>query len=346
MKYVGLDVGKKWIYVCILNAQGKVVKESKAPGDADTVIEMLRRLKGPISVCFEASCGYGPLYEKLGRVARHVKVAHPGDLRLIFKSKRKNDRVDAKKLATLLFLDQVPCIHVPHEEIRGWRRMVEFRNRKVQERTRLKNRLRSLCRSMGIPLPAGRRLWTKKGITELSAMTFPTSVSTLERDMTLDDLEHCEDKIKRVESELDATGLRHPAVQLLQTIPGVGPRTAEAFVAYVDQPKRFRSIKEVAAYFGLVPCQDQSGDRNRLGHITREGPPVVRRLLTEAAWQGVRYSPRIRDRYERLHGGDPKKRKIALVATAHYLVRVMFSMWRRGEVWNETGGPNDVKTAA
>jgi transposase len=84
-----------------------------------------------------------------------------------------------------------------------------------------------------------------------------------------------------------------------------------------------------------VPCQDQSGDRNRLGHVTREGPPIVRQLLAEAAWQAQRRSPTVRAYFENAQRGDPQRKKIALVATAHYLVRVMWAMLRRGTAWQE-----------
>ena len=87
--------------------------------------------------------------------------------------------------------------------------------------------------------------------------------------------------------------------------------------------------------FGLVPSQDQSGDRNRLGHITREGAPVVRQLVAEAAWQALRRSPTVRAFFERVQRGDPQRKKIALVATAHYLVRVMWALLKRGTVWQE-----------
>jgi transposase len=105
--------------------------------------------------------------------------------------------------------------------------------------------------------------------------------------------------------------------------------------AFIDDPHRFRSAKSVGRYFGLVPCQDQSGDRNRLGHITREGAPVVRQLLAEAAWQALRRSPTVRAYFDRVRRDDPQRTKIALVATAHYLVRVMWAMLRRGTVWQE-----------
>jgi transposase len=124
-------------------------------------------------------------------------------------------------------------------------------------------------------------------------------------------------------------------VLLLRSIPGVGVRTAEAVTAFVDDPHRFRDAKAVGAYFGLVPRQDQSGDKNRLGRITREGAPVVRRLVAEAAWQAQRRSPTVRAYFERAQRDDPQRKKIALVATAHYLVRVMWAMLKRGTFWEE-----------
>jgi transposase len=105
--------------------------------------------------------------------------------------------------------------------------------------------------------------------------------------------------------------------------------------AFIDDPHRFRNAKAVGRYFGLVPGQDQSGDRNRLGHITREGPPVVRQLVAEAAWQAIRRSPSVRAFYERARRDDPQRQKIALVATAHYLVRVMWSLLQHGTTWQE-----------
>ena len=121
---------------------------------------------------------------------------------------------------------------------------------------------------------------------------------------------------------------------LLQTIPGVGMRTAEAFLAYVDDPQRFRG-RSIGAYLGMVPRQDASGGVNRLGRITREGPATVRQMLAEATWQAVRRSRTVRQRFERICQGRPDRRKKALIATAHYLARVMIAMLNTGEAWRE-----------
>src|SRR5262249_5660737 len=117
--------------------------------------------------------------------------------------------------------------------------------------------------------------------------------------------------------------------------PRVGARNAEAVAAFIEDPQRFANAKAAGRYFGLVPCQDQAGDKNRLGHITREGAAVIRQLVAEAAWQAIRRSPAVQAYFERVQRGDPQRKKIALVATAHYLVRAMWSMLRHGTLWEE-----------
>jgi transposase len=112
-------------------------------------------------------------------------------------------------------------------------------------------------------------------------------------------------------------------------------RTAETMAAYIDDPKRFRRSAQVAAYFGLIPCQDASAGTNRFGHITRQGPGTARKYLVEAAWQGVYRSPTIRAYFQRILRGKKERRKIALVATAHYLLRCMHAMLTRGQSWRE-----------
>jgi transposase len=166
-------------------------------------------------------------------------------------------------------------------------------------------------------------------------LEFPTEVAALQRDQLIDDLEFHDRKIKRANAMLRRLADEQTGIRVLRTIPGVGIRTAEAFLAYVDDPKRFQRTKAIGRYFGLVPSQDASAGMNRLGRITKEGPGTVRKVLVEAAWQGIRRSPTIRAFYERVKQGRDDRKKKALVATAHYLARVMLSMLRTGECWRE-----------
>jgi transposase len=293
-------------------------------------------------VCYEASCGYGYLYDMLRQVAQRVVAAHPGQLRLIFRSKRKNDRIDAEKLAKLMFLDEVPAVYVPSQDVRAWRQLIQHRVRLINKRTRAKNACRALLRSVGIRAPGRFGLWTKNGMQWLRSLELPNTLYALQRDVLVTEIELFNEQIKLAEKELKRFSEGNPAVQLLMTIPGVGLRTAETVVAYLDDPARFHNTKAVGAYLGLVPCQDQSAKTNRLGHITREGPAAVRRMLCEASWQAIRRSPTVRRYFERIQHGRKDRKKIAIVATAHYLARAMLSMLRTGEAWRET----ELKKAA
>lgn len=334
MYYVGLDVHAKRSSICILDADGKLVKRLEVKGAwAKLFAEVDRSVPRPFAICYEASCGYGHLHDQLAKRAARVSVAHPGQLRLIFRAKRKNDRVDCTKLAKLLYLDEVPQVHVPDLDVRAWRGLINYRRKLVGRRAAVKTQIRALLRGLGMVAPV-RSLWTTKGVEWLTGQAM-TSADGLRRDVMLDELAQAEEKVVKVEKELNKIAQGHPGVALLMTIPGVGPRTAEAFVAHVDDVRRFGRVAQVGSYFGLVPCQDASADRNRLGHITKDGPAGARWLLAEAAWQGRRRSPTIGAYFARVMREDPDRKKIALVATAHHLVRVMTAMLRSGEAWRE-----------
>lgn len=331
--YVGLDIHMRRTSICILNANGKTVKTQNVRGRMDKVLKVLRRIKGPWSAALEASCGYGVWNDALRKLGADVTVAHPAKIAAIARSKTKNDRNDAELLARMLMLDMLPTVHVPSVEVRAWRELITHRESLVKKRTRLKQQIRALLRGQGITAP--KSLWAKKTRPWFRELPLAQRAHRAKLDSQLRQLDLIEEELRYATRELNAIAAGHPAVMLLRTIPGVGPRTAESVAAWIDQPERFRNSKCVSAYFGLVPCQDASGSRNRLGHITRNGPSHVRRLLTEAVWQGIRRSPKICAYYERIRRDDPERRKIAVVATMHYLVRVMHGMLRSGELWRE-----------
>ena len=335
MLTIGLDVHSRRSEICVLDPNGKTTLQRRVVGSPRELLKELRALPEPFRVCFEASCNYGWLHDQLAPLAASVAVAHPGQLRLIYRSKKKNDRVDAAKLAKLLYLDEVPLVHVPAINVRAWRKLIEYRGRLVDKRTRAKNALRAILRSSAIDLPPRTDPWSKKGIAWLSTLELPTRAEALTRDLLVDEIAHFDKQIERVTKELDSIAATHPGVTLLRTIPGVGPRTAEAVLAYIDDPQRFKRIKAIGSYFGLVPTQDQSGSTNRLGHITRDGPGTVRKLLVQAVWRGIKLSPSLRAFFDRIVGEDRDRRKIAVIAVAHHLTRVMLAMLRSGAVWEE-----------
>jgi transposase len=341
--YVGIDVHQKRSSVEILDCNGKLFKRFEVKGRWPVLVQELAKAPKPFAVCYEASCGYGHLFEQFSRLSDRVRVAHPGGMPWIYRSKKKHDRLDASKLAKLLFLGEVPAAHVPPRRVRLWRQTAEFRQRLLRGRVTAKNQSRAFLRERGIESP--RNLFSGKGQAWFKGLELEEEGEAVRRDLLAEQVAESDEKIKRVEKYLDQLSQGHAGVALLRTIPGIGPRTAEVLVAYVDEAKRFSNLKSVGAYFGLVPCQDSSSDKNHLGHITRDGPSTVRKLLCEASWAAVRNSPTVRAYYERVMRQDPDRKKIAIVATSHYLVRVAVSMLKSGECWRESvkGDPGGVK---
>ena len=336
MHCIGMDVHANVTMISVRGPDGRVIERRTVRGPLGHLagsVRMLHEKYGPLRVCYEASTGAGWLHDQLRELGVQVRVAHPGKVRMIFRAKRKNDRIDADKLSFLAYLDEVPLAHIPSAERRRWRSLIEYRRRLVQRRGAVKNRTRTLLRSRGEVAPRG--LWSKGGLAWLLALAL-SEEEALQRDLLLEELASLKDRIGRLEKHLAVLAGRQPAVALLMTIPGVGIRTAEAVVAYVDDPHRFRRVKSIGCYFGVVPCEDTSV-KTRYGHITKEGPSTVRKYLTEATWQAIRKDATVRAYYERIVHNDPDRRKIALVATAHHLLRVMLAMLRTGEVWRTDG---------
>src|SRR6187399_1156153 len=182
MLHVGLDIHSTRITICALDERGQVVRRAQVR----TTEEMLRVLGGlgdRFEVCYEASCGYGHYHDLLRPLAARVLVAHPGQLRLIFRSKNKNDRNDAERLAKLLYLGETPTVHVPSQQVRTWRELINCRGQIIAKRTRAKNAVRSLLRGAGVAAPKNPGTWTKKGLAWLRRLDLPTASQQLRRDL-------------------------------------------------------------------------------------------------------------------------------------------------------------------
>jgi transposase len=140
-----------------------------------------------------------------------------------------------------------------------------------------------------------------------------------------------------VEARLDALAKNDRRVALLQTVPGVGVRTAEVIAAHLPDAQRFRSADEVSAYAGLVPPQYQSGETDRRSRITRRGPKLLRAALVECAWCSLRYNRWARDTWLRLQTNGLSKKK-AIVALARKLLVRCWAILRTGQPWRMPAG--------
>ena len=178
-------------------------------------------------------------------------------------SKDKNDRKDAERLAKLLYLGELPTVHVPSIDVRTWRELINCRSQVVAKRTRAKNAIRALLRSNGVAARRRPSLWTKEGMAWLRELTFPTFSQALRRDLLLEEIEALTRHLQRIERELNSRADKSPAVLLLRSISGVGIRTAEAIAAFIDDPHRFLTRKRLRST--SVSCPGKTSPGTRIG---------------------------------------------------------------------------------
>lgn len=339
MKILALDLGKYKTVGCEYECetgQHRFRASFTTPAALQQLVKEVKPDRVVIEVCNMA----GWVCDLLHGMGVAVQVANTNDDAWRWrKVKQKNDRRDAFKAAQLSAVNQIKEVYIPHIEVRQWRALIAFRQQLVRRRGRIKNHIRDLLLSEGQLLARGAQCWTESGVARLEALAQPlsaVSMSELWRGqlyIELQQLREVQQQIRAVEEKLDAIAAADPRIKLLRTIPGVGPRLAEAIVALLDRPERFHKASEVSAYSGMVPKELDSGETVRRGPITKHGSRLVRSLLVEVAWAGLRYNSWVRETYQRISGGKKSRKKIAIVAVGRRLLVRCWAMLRDGTSW-------------
>lgn len=339
MKILALDLGKSKSAVCLLETVSMKDRYTTIPTTPFALMDLLERQR-PDLVVLEVGTFAGWVHDVAVAQGCQVAVANPNHEGWRWRNvKRKTDRLDALKLARLSAAGQLPTVYMPAVAVREHRALIQYRSQLVGRRTRIKNTIRSLIARQGRRMASGATAWTQKELAVLRSWSKPWEQVTAEdlwrgqlhEELTA--LEQIEEQLFRVEQKLDAVGRQDQRIVRLQTIPCVGPRTAEMLVAVLDDPHRFKSLKEVGSYVGLTPRQFQSGQMDRSGGISKQGHRQLRRMLVEVSWLALRYNPYLRAIYQRVCRGSPSRRKIAIVAVARKLLIIAWAMLRDGTVW-------------
>src|ERR1700758_3747666 len=249
--------------------------------------------------------------------------------------KKKTDREDARHILKLMLKDDFPKIWVPSWDNRDLRQLLWHRHRMVQMRTRIMNQLQAVALNEG--LRCKKRLWREHGRQQLETFRLAPWASRRRRDL-LELLDRLNPTITELTQLIEQEVDKYPAALRLMTHPGVGALTALAFVLIIGEAERFECGKQIAAYLGLVPEEDSSGESRRLGHISKQGSGLMRFLLVEAAQVTVRNDGEWRSKY--FHLAMRRGRKIANVAMARRLAVRLYWMWRKQwdyEQWKKFG---------
>ena len=343
-KILAIDLGKFKSVTCLLETETNQTEFWTMATDRQYLEAVLKNYE-PDLVVIEA-CGLaGWIHDVCTAAGYEVLVCNPAQEAWKWKNvKRKTDRDDALKIAKLAALDQLVPVHIPCQQQREYRRLVKYRKVVVSRATRVKNNIRSIFAQRGIPMERGQKAWALERLDQISQHRKPLSECSKhelwrgELDLELTELERLREHQDQLHKKLKALAKEDERVQLLQTIPGVGRKTAEVVVAYIDDPHRFKNARQVSSYAGLVPRRYQSGEMDRSGRINKRGPKLLRGALVEAAWMMLRYNPWARSVYDRLCSRQKTRKKKAIVAVARKLFVRCWVMLLRKEPWNKEAG--------
>lgn len=333
MMYGAIDLHMRKSEIRIVDEAGTVVRERRIVTTREQFAAAFDEY-GPMRILLETGTESEWVAQALEAVGHAVVVADPNFAPMYGETQRnvKTDRRDVAALAEANRRGWYRATHRVSAAQRAIRQVLRTRRLLVQQRAGTIALLRSLLRQDGYRLPTGA---SRHAPAQLARLTLPVAAAAVVAPLRRM-IETLTTEIATVDQTLRTRTAGDPIVQRLQSVPGVGPIVAITFRAILDDIGRFGHAGQVSARLGLVPCEDSSAERRHRGHITKAGPRELRSLLVQAAWSCWRskHSAALRAWADRLAGRRGKR--IAVVALARRLSRILYALWRDAAVFDLT----------
>lgn len=340
MKFIGVDLHKKTISLCVMmvvEGKRKVAARRRFDCRNTAGIREFFQQQRPFRVVVEATANYEWFLLLVEDLAERCVLAHPKKLRVIAESTHKSDKIDAQILAEFLALDMVPEAYRPSPRIRQYRVLVRHRRWLQGRITSLKCKLRHKAAHYNADVA---ELFSARGQEHLAAIAMSLA-DRFETQNLLAQWTLCQQQLAEVDRELRQFAKTAPAAErearaILDTMPEVGPVTIDVVLSELGDWRRFRSAKRVVSYAGLDPGSRESAGKARQLTITKEGSRLMRWAMVETAWRLVNKYRRWRNVFEKLKGNTGSEKR-AIVGVARRVLCVMFAMLRDGQAYRLAG---------
>ena len=323
MKIVGCDFHPSFQQIAVLETSTGEIEQGRLCHNDGEAEQYYRQLEGPALIGMEA-VGNSLWFEQLmQRLGHELWIGDAAEIRASYVRRQKTDKRDAGHILRLLMEQRFPRIWVPSAAERDRRQLLLHRHKLVGMRTRVKTELQHLALNQG--MQKKRKLWSVQGRADLEKLSLEGWTRKRREDL-LAVLDLVENQVEKLDDAVKEIAADDRQAQLLMTQPGVGPMTALAFVATIGDVRRFKRGKQIASYLGLIPAERSSGDKRRLGAISKQGNVFLRTLLVEAAQSAVRHDAEFRREYR--HRCHQKPTGVAKVAAARKLAVRLYWMLR------------------
>jgi transposase len=292
--------------------------------------QFYRSLRGKaVQIGMEATGNFRWFRRLMDQLGHGVLLGDASAIRASNPRKQKTDKRDARHILSLLLEHRFPVVWQPPVENEELRQLLLHGCAMVRMRSRIKHQLDALAKNEGLLSP---RVWTGKGRQQIEALALSGWYARRRSDL-LSLLDELDGRIQPLDGAVQEAAEANPRARLLMSHPGVGPVVSLAYVLTIGDWQRFARGKKVASYLGLIPSEESSADKRRLGHISKQGNTLLRWSLVEAASQAQQHDASWRRRYVRL--SLQKHHGVAKVAIAHKLAVRLYWMLRSGQNYQQ-----------
>ena len=314
MRIIGCDLHARQQTLAMLDTTMGEMVNLTLMHEGNGVREFYSQLPRPVLVGIEATGSMQWFLNLMDELGIECQVGHPATIRAAEPRKQKHDRRDADLILKLLAEQRFPAIWLPSKELLDLRALLLHRHQWVRIRTRIQNALQAIALANG--LRRGPGLWSYDGQAKIAFLPLLPHAS-YRRSALQVMYRKMEEEIENLTQQVAEQAGQRSGARLLMTHPGVGPVTALATEVFLGDPKRFADGKALASYVGIIPREYSSGQRQRLGGVTKQGSPLLRFLWYEAGAHAVRRDPELKRFY--LHKLIQKGLGKARVAVARKL---------------------------
>lgn len=330
MKFaLGLDVHKKETVYALVTDKGKTQERGSIKTDPKKCLELIEWIpKDQVIIGMESSTYIYPLYDILNDAGYTVKVANPMKLKRITQSLIKNDERDALEIALQLLRNDFPESYMLSKEMRDKRELVRQHIRLTQEKTRLKNQIHSHIAKHNFRVKS--QMGTIKSFQELENMPLP-KFARLTLNVLVSGLKSVQMQLYKLDNYFVSFVKNNIEATKLMTIDGIGKFTATTFIVELGDWHRFKSVQELTAYTGLIPCMKGSAKKMYYGRMRFDGNHQIKYAFNRAAEQAIRKDNKFKTYYNKLISRG-KNRRTAIGAVANKLIRTSYGVLHNEEL--------------
>ena len=331
--YIGIDVHKKSYSVTAV-CDRQIVKKDRLPANPNLLADYCKnKFKGAkIFTAYESGfCGFS-LHRKLVSLGIDNRIVHAAGIEVAVRERVKNDRRDSEKISTQLAEGRLEGINVPTEEREGYREISRLRETFVRKRNRTAAQIKSFLHRQGLFSEIDDKGLSKNKIELLVKKETGEDISYALCKLCEEWL-YLNEQIEEIKERLKKQGEEDPLEKTYRSLPGIGPTVARVLANELGDMKQFSNEKKLFSYIGLTPKEHSSGEHRWLGHISRQGKSIVRKMLVQAAWKAVQVDQGLEKRFTELSKRIGSRR--AMVAIARIMIGYARCCFRENRMYEE-----------